>query len=143
LLVSTKSGTIQAMNHADKGALLKVDLTLADADPARFGALLIPGGVASPDALRTQPLAVAFVRSFVVRGKPIAAICHAPWLLIEAGAVRGKYVTSWPSLKSDLLNAGANWMDQPVVDDSGLVTSRKPEDIPEFSRRAVEEFSKI
>ena len=90
-----------------------------------------------------NPLAIAFVRAFVNRGKPIAAICHGPWLLIEAGAVRGKYMTSWPSLKTDLLNAGANWMDQAVVDDSGLVTSRNLEDIPEFSKRAIEEFGKI
>ena len=143
VLVSPRAGTIQAMNHADKGALLQVDMTLADADASRFSGLVLPGGVANPDALRVNPLAIAFVRAFVNRGKPIAAICHGPWLLIEAGAVRGKYMTSWPSLKTDLLNAGANWMDQAVVDDSGLVTSRNPEDIPEFSKRAIEEFGKI
>lgn len=143
VLVSPRAGTIQAMNRAEKGALLQVDMTLANADASRFSGLVLPGGVANPDALRVDPLAIAFVRAFVNRGKPIAAICHGPWLLIEAGAVRGKYMTSWPSLKTDLLNAGANWMDQAVVDDSGLVTSRNPEDIPEFSKRAIEEFGKI
>jgi len=131
------------MNHGDKGARLKVDMVLSDADPTRFGGLVLPGGVVNADALRMNPAAVAFVRSFVTRDKPIAAICHGSWTLIEAGDVRGRRMTSWPSLKTDLINAGAHWSDEAVIDDRGLVTSRKPDDIPAFANRAIVEFSKI
>jgi protease I len=139
-VVSLKPGQIQGMNMHDLGDKLPVDTTLADARADQFDALLLPGGVANPDTLRTDEKAVAFVRHFVTAGKPIAAICHGPWTLIEADAVRGRKVTSWPSLKTDLRNAGANWVDQEVVVDGNLVFSRKPDDIPAFNREMLAVF---
>jgi protease I len=141
VVVSPKSGQIQGYNHHDRGDTVPVNQTLKEADPERFDALLLPGGVLNPDQLRVMPEAVTFVKSFVSAGKPIAAICHGPWTLIEADAVRGRKVTSWPSLKSDLSNAGANWVDAEVVTDRGLVTSRKPSDIPAFVAKAIEEIA--
>ena len=133
-IISLKPGEIQGMKHHEKGDKTKVDLELSKARPEDFDALVLPGGVANPDTLRMNKEAVAFVKSFVRAGKPIAAICHGPWLLIEADAVRGKKLTSWPSLHTDLKNAGANWADQEVVVDGNLVTSRKPDDLPAFNR---------
>jgi len=140
-LVSPATGDVQGMRHADKADRFPVDVKLDEARAQDFDALLLPGGVANPDRLRTLPNAVSFVRAFVDAGKPVAAICHAPWLLIEADAVRGRSVTSWPSLKTDLVNAGARWVDQEVATDNGLVTSRKPDDIPAFNRKMIEEFA--
>jgi protease I len=139
-VVSPKTGTIQGWNHHDKGDAIPVDQPLDQVDPARYDALVLPGGVINPDQLRTMPKAVEFVRHFVSSGKPIAAICHGPWTLIEAGGVRGRKMTSWPSLQSDLRNAGADWTDAEVITDQGLVTSRKPQDLPAFCRKMVEEF---
>ena len=139
-LVAPKGGSIQGWNHHDKADSFPVDQALDQADPARFQALLLPGGVINPDELRLQPKAIAFVRHFVQAGKPIAAICHGPWTLIDADGVRGKRMTSWPSLQADLRNAGADWVDEPVVADGRLVTSRKPDDIPAFTRRMIEAF---
>lgn len=140
-IVSLKSGKIQGMKHHEKGETVPVDLTLEDARPGDYNALVLPGGVANPDTLRADPKAVAFVRDFVTSGKPVAAICHGPWTLIEAGAVKGRKMTSWPSLKTDLTNAGAEWIDKDVVTDHGLVTSRKPDDLPAFCRKMIEEFA--
>src|ERR671927_428089 len=134
-------GFEQSELDGPKQALDEVDVPLAEADPAEFDALLLPGGVANPDQLRMQPEAVNFVRAFFDAGKPVAAICHAPWTLIEAGVVKGRTLTSWPSVKTDLVNAGANWVDQEVVVDNGLVTSRKPDDIPAFNEKMLEEFA--
>jgi protease I len=131
-VVAPHDGQIQGMNHHDKGDKLPVDATLASVSPDQFDALVLPGGVANPDELRVNPQAVAFVRHFVQSGKPIAAICHGPWTLIEADGVRGRKMTSWPSLRTDLRNAGANWEDRTVVRDGTLVTSRKPDDLPAF-----------
>ena len=139
-VVSPKEGTIQGMNHDTPGDRLKVDATLAAIDPDAFDALLLPGGVANPDTLRADDAAVAFVRHFVDQHKPIAAICHGPWTLIETGFVKGRRVTSWPSLRTDLRNAGAEWVDQEVVVDRGLVTSRKPDDLPAFIRETLALF---
>ncbi len=133
-IISLKAGEIQGMKHHDKGDKTKVDLELSKADPKDYDALVLPGGVANPDTLRTDQHAVAFVEHFVSANKPIAAICHGPWTLIEANGVRGKKITSWPSLKTDLKNAGAEWVDQAVVVDGNLVTSRKPDDLPAFNR---------
>jgi protease I len=140
-LVSTKQGSIQAVNHMDKSGTYPVDRLAADADPNEYDALVIPGGVANPDFLRTDPHAVRFVRSFFDAHKPVAAICHGPWLLVEADVVRGRTVTSWPSLRTDLVNAGATWVDEVVHTDNGLVTSRKPDDLPAFCGKLVEEFA--
>lgn len=140
-VVSPKAGTIQGWNHMDKGDAIPVDLALDAAEPGRFDALLLPGGVVNPDQLRLEPKAIAFIRHFVEAKKPIAAICHGPWTLIDAGGVSGRRMTSWPSLKVDLTNAGAHWEDSEVVTDHGLVTSRKPDDIPAFSRKMIEEFA--
>ncbi|MEY2557020.1 MAG: protease [Verrucomicrobiota bacterium] len=139
-VVSLKSGKIQGMNHADKGDPVPVDQTLADARPEEFDALMIPGGLMNPDSLRSSEEALEFVRHFFREGKPVAAICHAPWVLIDAGVIRGRTVTSWPAIKTDVRNAGANWVDQEVVVDNGLVTSRKPDDIPAFNKKMIEEF---
>ncbi|HEX8116820.1 MAG TPA: type 1 glutamine amidotransferase domain-containing protein [Pyrinomonadaceae bacterium] len=136
-----EEGWVQAWRHFDLGDLYEVDVPLAEADPAEFDALLLPGGVANPDQLRMQPEAVNFVRAFFDAGKPVAAICHAPWTLVEAGVVKGRTMTSWPSVKTDLVNAGANWVDEEVVVDNGLVTSRKPDDIPAFNEKMLEEFA--
>ncbi len=140
-IVSPKSGSVKGWEHTDWGDKLDVDLTLSDANADDYDALLLPGGVMNPDKLRVNPEAVQFVRSFVESGKPIAAICHGPWTLIDAGAVRGRTMTSWPSLATDLRNAGANWVDRACVVDRGLVTSRKPDDIPEFNEKMIEEFA--
>lgn len=140
VVISPKSGQIQGMNHEEKGERIAVDQTLDGARPEDFAALVLPGGVANPDHLRTEPRAVAFVRHFVQSGKPVAAICHGPWTLIEAEAVRGKRMTSWPSLQTDLRNAGAEWVDETVVRDANLVTSRKPDDIPAFNREMIALF---
>ncbi|MFZ1217670.1 MAG: type 1 glutamine amidotransferase domain-containing protein, partial [Chthoniobacterales bacterium] len=138
--VSIKSGKIQGMNHADKGETVAVDLTLAEAKPQDFDALMIPGGLMNPDALRSTEEALEFVRHFFREGKPVAAICHAPWVLIDAEVVRGRTLTSWPAIKTDVRNAGGTWVDEEVVVDNGLVTSRKPDDIPAFNEKMIEEF---
>jgi protease I len=140
-IISPKSGSIEGWNHFDKGDQFPVDVPLEQANPNDYDALVLPGGVANPDQLRTQPQAVQFIKAFFEAGKPVAAICHGPWTLIEAEVVQGRTVTSWPSLKTDLKNAGANWVDQEVVVDRGLVTSRNPGDIPAFNRKMVEEFA--
>ncbi|HEX7746751.1 MAG TPA: type 1 glutamine amidotransferase domain-containing protein [Micromonosporaceae bacterium] len=140
-LVSIKEGSIQAFNHLDKAQTYDVDVTAAKADPERYDALVLPGGVANPDFLRTDPDAVRFVRAFFGAGKPVGAICHGPWTLIEAGVVEGRTVTSWPSLRTDLANAGATWVDEECYVDNGLVTSRKPDDLPAFCAKILEEFA--
>jgi protease I len=140
-VIAPHTGQIQAMNHHEKGDRLTVDHDLASVSPDRFDALVLPGGVANPDTLRIDPKAVAFVRHFVEARKPIAAICHGPWTLIEAGGVRGHTMTSWPSLQSDLRNAGAKWEDRAVVVDGSLVTSRKPDDLPDFCREMLTLFA--
>jgi protease I len=140
-VVSLKSGKIQGMNHADKGATVAVDLTLAEAKPQEFDALMIPGGLMNPDTLRSTDEALEFVRHFFRQGKPVAAICHAAWVLIDAEVVLGRTLTCWPAIKTDVRNAGATWVDQDVVVDNGLVTSRKPDDIPAFNDKMIEEFA--
>ncbi|MDR3405545.1 MAG: type 1 glutamine amidotransferase [Chthoniobacter sp.] len=140
-IVSPKDGKIQGMNHADKGDQFDVDLSLDHANSEDFDALLIPGGLMNPDELRSTPAAVNFVRAFAEAGKPIAAICHGPWVLIEAGLVKGRRLTSWPAIQSDIKNAGGDWVDEEVVVDNGLVTSRKPGDIPAFNAKVIEEFA--
>lgn len=139
-IVSPDGGHVQAWVHFNKGERFAVDVPLSRATPDDFDALLLPGGVANPDRLRTLPAAVQFVRRMAERGAPIAAICHGPWMLIEADAVQDRHVTSWPSLKTDLTNAGAHWSDQPVVVDGNLVTSRKPDDLPAFNREMLQMF---
>ena len=139
-VVSIKAGKIQGMNHADKGETVAVDLTLGNAKPEDFDALMIPGGLMNPDTLRSTDEALEFVRHFFEEGKPVAAICHGPWVLIDAGVVRGRTLTSWPAIKTDVRNAGGNWVDEEVVVDQGLVTSRKPDDIPAFNKKMIEEF---
>jgi protease I len=139
-LISLEPGQIQAFNHLDKGDTFSVDHTASDADPSRYDALVLPGGVANPDFLRADEDAVAFVRAFFDDAKPVAAICHGPWTLIDAGVVKGRTLTSWPSLQTDLRNAGATWVDEEVHVDEGLVTSRKPDDLPAFCEKLVEEF---
>jgi protease I len=140
-LVSVEAGHVQAFNHLDKGDTFAVDHTAADADPSRYDGLVLPGGVANPDFLRTDADAVGFVRAFFDAAKPVAAICHAPWTLIDAGVVKGRTLTSWPSLETDLRNAGATWVDEKVHVDQGLVTSRKPDDLPAFCGKLVEEIA--
>jgi protease I len=140
-IVSPAEKKVQGWNHFDKADKFTVDVPLAQASADEFDALLLPGGVVNPDQLRVIPAAVKFVRAFADAGKPIAAICHGPWTLIEADAVHGRRVTSWPSLKTDLTNAGATWVDEEVVTDRGLVTSRKPGDIPAFNRKMLEEVA--
>lgn len=137
-----KSGKIKGWNMSDWGDSVKVDVELSEAKEGNYDALLLPGGVMNPDKLRMDPQAVAFVKSFFTANKPVAAICHGPWILIEADAVRGRTMTSWPSLQTDLRNAGATWVDQEVAEDNGLVTSRKPDDLPAFNQRIIELFSK-
>jgi len=139
-IVSLKPGKIQSMHHADKGDRFDVDLTLDEARPEEFDALLIPGGLMNPDALRSNDDALEFTRHFFREGKPVAAICHGPWVLIDAGVVRGRTLTSWPAIKTDVKNAGAKWVNEEVVVDNGLVTSRKPDDIPAFNKKMIEEF---
>jgi protease I len=141
MIVSDKDAEIQAFKHHDKGVKIPVDTPLNEADPDDFDGLVLPGGVINPDALRLVPKAIDFVRHFVAEKKPIAAICHGPWTLIDAGGVKGKKMTSWPSLKTDLSNAGAKWVDQQVVTDAELVTSRKPDDLPAFTEKMIEAFA--
>ncbi len=140
-IVSPAKGQVQGWNHQNKGEKFNVDTDLNSANADDYDALLLPGGVMNPDQLRTIQKAVKFVKSFFDEGKPVAAICHGPWLLVEAGVVRGRRVTSWPSVRTDLINAGASWSDEEVVVDKGLVTSRKPDDIPAFNRKMIQEFS--
>jgi protease I len=140
-LVSLKPGPIQSFNHLDHGKTYDVDVTTAQADAGAYDALVLPGGVANPDFLRTDPDAVRFVRAFFDANKPVGVICHGPWTLIEADVVRGRRLTSWPSLRTDLTNAGATWVDEQVVTDNGLVSSRKPDDLPAFCAKIVEEFA--
>ena len=140
-LLSTKRGTVQAFNHLDKADTFPVDKVVSEADPIEYDGLVLPGGVANPDQLRLSEDAVRFVRTFFEQGKPVGAICHAPWTLIEAGIVKGRTLTSWPSLRTDIRNAGGEWIDQEIHVDRGLVTSRKPADLPAFSAKLVEEFA--
>jgi protease I len=140
-LISLDAGVVQAFKHLDKGDTFAVDHAVAEADPRRYDALVLPGGVANPDFLRADPDAVGFVRAFFDQAKPVAAICHGPWTLIDAGVVKGRTLTSWPSLQTDLRNAGATWVDETVHVDEGLVTSRKPDDLPAFCAKLVEEFA--
>ena len=140
-IVSPAASEVQGWNHFDKGDKFAVDVPLERANADEFDALLLPGGVANPDQLRGNPKAVQFVKRFVESGKPIGVICHGPWTLIEANAVKGRTMTSWPTLKTDLQNAGAKWVDQEVVVDKGLVSSRKPADIPAFSQKLIEEIA--
>jgi protease I len=139
-LVSTEGGEIQAFNHLDKGDTFKVDRTVEDVTAADYDGLVLPGGVANPDFLRTDDNAVAFVRSFFEQAKPVGVICHGPWTLVEADVLRNRKITSWPSLRTDIKNAGGKWVDQEVVVDEGLVSSRKPDDLPAFCAKIVEEF---
>jgi protease I len=139
-LISLEPGEIQGFNHFDKADKFKVDKTIEEADASDYDALMIPGGVGNPDQLRTNENMVAFVHAFFEAGKPVAAICHAPWVLVEAGVVKGRKLTSWPSLQTDIRNAGGKWVDEQVVVDEGLVTSRKPDDIPAFNEKMIEEF---
>jgi protease I len=140
-VVSPKGGQIQGFNHFDKGGMTRVDRELSGANPDDYDAIVLPGGVINPDQLRLEPRAIDFIRSFVEADKPIAAICHGPWTLINAGAVEGRRMTSWPSLEVDLRNAGAEWVDEQVVVDNGMVTSRKPDDLPAFCAKMIEEFA--
>lgn len=140
-IVSPKSGEVEGWNHYDKGDKFPVDVELKQANPQDYDALLLPGGVANPDQLRAIPEAVSFVKAFFDEGKPVASICHGPWTLIETGVVKGREMTSWGSIKTDLINAGAKWVDEEVVVDNGLVTSRNPNDIPAFNRKMLEEFA--
>jgi protease I len=140
-LVSIKTGQIQGVNHMDKGDTFPVDRPVTGASPDEYDGLVLPGGVANPDFLRVDRDAVSFVRGFFEQGKPVGAICHGPWTLVEAGVLEGRTVTSWPSLQTDIRNAGGNWVDQEVVTDRGLVTSRKPDDLPAFTAKLIEEFA--
>jgi protease I len=139
-LIAPESGKIQAFNHLDKGDTFDVDRTLDEVDLDDYDGLVLPGGVANPDFLRMDDRAVAFVRSFFDAGKPVASICHGPWMLVEADVVRGRTVTSWPSLKTDIRNAGGNWVDEEVRVEDGLVTSRRPDDLDAFCSKMIEEF---
>jgi protease I len=140
-LIAPKEGSIQAMNHDEKGARLPVDRVLGEVRPSEYDALLLPGGVANPDALRMDANAVQFVREFMLAERPVAAICHGPWLLVEAGAVAGRTLTSWPSLQTDIRNAGGEWVDEECRIDAQLITSRKPEDLTAFCAAIVREFA--
>lgn len=141
-LVSLEAGEIQAFEHLDKGDTKTVDRTVADADPAAYAGLVLPGGVANGDFVRADAAAVGFVKAFVDAGRPVAVICHGGWVLAEADVVRGRTMTSWPSLRTDLRNAGATWVDDEVVVDGTLVSSRNPDDLPAFGRALVEVFAK-
>src|ERR687894_2874998 len=140
-LISTEAGEIQAFNHLDKGDTFKVDHTVGDVSPDDYDGLVLPGGVANPDFLRMDKDAVGFIRGFFEQGKPVGVICHGPWTLVEADVLRGRTITSWPSLQTDIRNAGGTWVDEEVVTDAGLVSSRKPEDLPAFCAKIVEEFA--
>jgi deglycase len=140
-LISLETGEVQMFNHLDKGDTVTAERAVADADASGYDALVVPGGVANPDQLRADGDAVRFVRAFFEQDKPVGIICHGPWVLVEADVARGRTVTSWPSLQTDLRNAGATWVDEEVVVDNGLVTSRKPDDLPAFCAKLIEEFA--
>jgi len=140
-LVSLQTGEVQMFNHLDKGDTIEANVAASDASASNYDALVVPGGVANPDQLRTDQDAVRFVREFFEQDKPTAIICHGPWVLVEADVARGRTVTSWPSLQTDLRNAGAKWVDEEVVVDNGMVTSRKPDDLPAFIGKLIEEFA--
>jgi len=140
-VVSPKDGRVRGWNHAEWGEQVKVDVPLEQARADDYGALLLPGGVMNPDKLRMNPKAVAFVKAFFDAGKPVAAICHGPWTVLESGNAKGRRMTSWPSLQTDLRNAGASWVDEEVAVDGNLVTSRKPDDIPAFNREMIKLFA--
>jgi protease I len=140
-LVSLEEGEVQMFNHLDKADTIEADKAVGSVNASDYDGLVIPGGVANPDALRTDEDAVQFVRDFFEQGKPVGIICHGPWLLVEADVARGRQVTSWPSLQTDLRNAGAEWVDEEVVVDNGLVTSRNPDDVPAFCAKVVEEIA--
>jgi protease I len=140
-LISLEKGKVQAFNHLDKANTFDVDRTVADASESDYEALVLPGGVANPDILRMDERAVRFARSFFEAGKPVGVICHGPWTLVEADVVRRRTITSWPSLRTDIRNAGGNWVDEEVVVDEGLVSSRRPDDLPAFCAKIVEEFA--
>jgi protease I len=142
IIIAPKSGEIKGWDMKDWGDTVTVNETLDEVMPEQFDALMLPGGVMNPDHLRTNSKAVDFVREFAQSGKPIAAICHGPWMLVEADIIRGKTITSWPSIKTDIRNAGGNWVDKDVVTDGQFITSRKPDDIPAFNRTIIEHFSK-
>jgi protease I len=139
-LISIESGEIQGFNHLDKGDTFKVDKAIDEVSPDDYDNVVLPGGVANPDFLRANEKVVSFIRDFFEKGKPVAAICHGPWTLVEAGVVDGLTLTSWPSLQTDIRNAGGKWVDEEVHVDKGLVTSRKPDDLPAFNAKMVEEF---
>ena len=139
-LISLEEGDVQAFNHLDKGDTFRADRAVADADASAYDGLVLPGGVANPDFLRADDNAVAFVRAFFDQAKPVAAICHGPWTLVEADVLRGRTITSWPSVKTDIRNAGATWVDEEVHVDQGLVSSRKPDDLPAFCDKMAEEI---
>jgi protease I len=139
-LISLEKGEIQGVNHMEKGDTFKVDKTVEEADPTDYDGLVLPGGVANPDFLRGNEAAVIFVKRFFEQGKPVGAICHGPWTLVQADVVKGRTLTSWPALRTDIRNAGGTWVDEKVHVDSGLVTSRKPDDLPAFNAKIVEEF---
>jgi protease I len=141
VLIAPEAGDVQAFNHLDKGDTFQATVAVADASTDEYDALVLPGGVANPDQLRTVDAAVAFARRFFEHGKPVAAICHAPWTLVEADVVRGRTLTSWPSLQTDIRNAGGRWVDEEVHVDSGLVTSRKPDDLEAFCAKTIEEIA--
>ena len=138
VVVSPEAGEVQMFNHLDKADTQDVDLTVGEAKVEDFDALVLPGGVANPDALRTDDTAVGFIREFVASGRPVAAICHAPWTLVEADVLKGRRVTSWPSLQTDIRNAGGEWVDEALVTDGNLITSRNPDDLPQFCGAVVE-----
>ena len=140
-LISLKTGKIQAMKHDEKSDTFKVDKEIDEVTAKDYDGLVLPGGVANPDHLRTEPKAVEFVKDFFKQEKPVAAICHGPWMLVEANVLKGRTVTSWPSIKTDIINAGGSWVDEVVHVDEGLVTSRKPDDLPSFCAKAIEEFA--
>jgi protease I len=140
-LIAPESGEVQAMQHLDKSSTYAVDRTLAEADPVDYAGAVLPGGVANPDQLRTEAKAVEFLQQLFAEGKPVGVICHGPWTLVEADLVRGRTITSWPSLQTDIRNAGGNWVDEQVVVDEGLVSSRNPDDLPAFCAKIVEEFA--
>jgi deglycase len=140
-LLAPETGRVQAFNHLDAGDTFDVDRTISDADPSDYDGVVLPGGVANPDQLRTRREAVEFVQRAFSEGKPVGVICHGPWTLVEADVVRGRTLTSWPSLQTDIRNAGGNWVDEEVVVDNGLVSSRKPDDLPAFCAKVVEELA--
>jgi deglycase len=140
-LISLEQGDVQMFNHLDKGDTIEAEHAVSDSDASDYDGLVIPGGVANPDQLRADEDAVRFVRAFFEQDKPVGIICHGPWMLVEADVARGRTVTSWPSLQTDLRNAGATWVDEEVVVDNGLVTSRKPDDLPAFCAKLIEEFA--